>query len=74
MDTAKQWIRHITDLGLLILAFLILAQIVFGTAWPATMDVVGNLIKIVKQLGDGGLAGLISIALVIWLFSKRSPG
>ena len=73
MDTAKQWIRHITDLGLLILAFLILAQIVFGTAWPATMDVVGNLIKIVKQLGDGGLAGLISIALVIWLFSKRSP-
>jgi len=74
METAKQWIRHITDLGLLVLALLILAQIVFGTAWPATIDVVGNLIKVIKQLGDAGLAGLIAIALVIWLFSKRTPG
>lgn len=74
METAKQWIRQITDLGLLVLALLILAQIVFGTAWPATINVIGNLIGVIKQVGDAGLAGLIAIALVIWLFSNRSPG
>ena len=73
-ETVKQWLRQITDIGLLILALLFLAQIVFGSAWPGKVDIVSSLITAVKQFGDAGLAGLIGIGIIVWLFSRRTPG
>ncbi len=41
---------------------------------PFIGDVVGNLLAMIKALGDGGLIGLIALAIILWLFAKRSPG
>jgi len=34
-------------------------------------DIVANIMNIVDRLGDGGLAGLIALGIIIWLFWRR---
>jgi hypothetical protein len=34
--------------------------------------VITNMMAIVKDLGANGLAGLITLGIILWLFSKRS--
>jgi hypothetical protein len=33
-------------------------------------DVVGNITALVQQLGNAGLAGLISLGVVLWLMQR----
>ena len=50
-------------------------QLLFGKAVAfITGDVVTNLIELIKALGDNGIVGLIALAVIIWLFSKKMPG
>jgi len=76
MDTLsriKQWIGALTDIGLLLLALAIVATVLVGsTNLPFFGGVVDNIIGVVKNLGANGLVGLISVAIIIWLFSHRS--
>ncbi len=74
LEKVKKWIGQITELGLLLVALSIVAQILVGDNLGFFGDVVGNLIAIINQLGDNGLVGLIAIAIILWLFAKRSPG
>jgi len=71
--TAKGWIGAITQLGLALLALAIVASILVGPdrLW-AFGNVVPNLMALVQTLGDGGLAGLIALGIILWLFSKRA--
>lgn len=73
ISSIRGWIGAITDLGLALLALAIIASILVGpqNLW-AFGNVVGNLMDLIKQLGEGGLAGLIVLGLIIWLFSKRT--
>ena len=73
IEKAKKWVGQITELGLLLVALAIVAQILVGSNLVFFGDVVGNLIAITNQLGDNGLVGLIAIAIILWLFAKRSP-
>ena len=74
IDKAKKWLAQITEVGLLLIALAIVAQILFGTETRFFSDVVGNLTDVIAALGDNGLVGLIAIAIILWLFAKRSPG
>jgi hypothetical protein len=73
IQTIKGWIGAITDLLLVLLALAIAASVLVGPdkIWVFG-NVVGNLLGLVNQLGDGGLAGLIVLGIILWLFSKRS--
>ncbi len=74
-DTAKKWLRELVDIGLLLVAVGIVLQLLFGKAVAfVTGDVVINLIALIQALGDNGVVGLIALAVIIWLFSKRAPG
>ena len=45
----------------------------FGSAVPFIGgDVVGNIVGLVNQLGNAGLAGLIALAIVFWLFRHQN--
>lgn len=71
MDTAKGWISAITDIALSLLGLAIVASLLVGPGNMAFLgDVVGNLIALVNQLGSAGLAGLISLGVVLWLFQR----
>jgi ABC-type enterochelin transport system permease subunit len=74
MDKVKAVIGQIVDIGLALVAVAIVAAVLFGPSLPFFGQVVGNLVGIVKNLGDNGLVGLIALAIIVWLFAKRSPG
>ena len=70
----KGWVSQVVELGLLLVALGIVLQILFGSKVGfITGDIVGNLITLIKALGDNGLVGLIALAVILWLFSKRAP-
>ncbi len=73
-DTAKTWLRQIIEIGLMLVALGIILQLLFGNAVAfLTGDIVTNLIVLIKALGDSGVVGLIALAVIVWLFSKRVP-
>ncbi len=75
LDKVKGWLSQIVELGLLLIALGIVLQILFGRAVSFIPgDVVGNLIAVVKTMGDNGLVGLIAVGVILWLFWKRQPG
>ena len=68
----KDVVNQITDAGLGLLALAIVAGILIGGTLPFFGSVVGNLTSVVNQLGEAGLAGLISLGIIAWLFAGRS--
>ena len=74
-DMAKTWLRQLTEVGLLLVALGIVLQLLFGKAVAfLTGDIVNNLLVLIKALGDNGIVGLVALAIILWLFAKRSPG
>ncbi len=58
--------------GLLLIAVAVILQVIFGAAVPFVGgDVVANLLGIVTTLGDGGLVGLIAVAIILYLINKN---
>lgn len=72
MATIKMWIGGLTDIGLMLLALAIVAALLVGGTLPFFGGVVGNIVGLVGELGKNGLVGLIAVAIILWLFSKRS--
>ncbi len=71
-DNAKKVISSITEIGVALLALAIVASLLVGQANMAFLgDVVGNITALVNQLGNAGLAGLIALGAVLWLFQNR---
>jgi len=72
LDTVKKWMGQLVEVGMLLIAIGIVLQILFGRAVDFLPgDIVGNIMNVVGELGDGGLAGLIALGIVIWLFWRR---
>jgi hypothetical protein len=63
LETVKKWIGALTEVGLLLLAFAIVAALLVGANLPFFGDVVMNIMALVKSLGDAGLVGLIALAI-----------
>ena len=71
LRTVKNWIGALTEIGLMLLALAIVAALLVGASLPFFGNVTGNIMALVKALGDGGLVGLITLGIIIWLFSER---
>lgn len=72
LDNAKKVIGAVTELGIALLALAIVASLLVGQSNMSFLgDVVGNITGLVQQLGSAGLAGLISLGVVLWLFQRR---
>ncbi len=73
LDTVKSWLRQLTEVGLILVALGIVLQLLFGsTVSFITGDIVANLIGLIKALGDNGVVGLIALAIILWLFTKKT--
>ena len=72
LDTAKRFLNEVVEIGLLLIAVAVILQVIFGAAVPFVGgDVVANLLGIVTTLGDGGLVGLIAVAINLYLITKK---
>lgn len=72
LSTIKTWVAGLTEVGLMLLALAIVASLLVGGTVPFFGGVVGNIVTLVKDLGASGLAGLIALGFILWLFSRRS--
>ena len=73
LDMAKNFLREVVDIGLLLIAVAVILQVIFGEAIPFIgPHVVTNLLTIITTLGDGGLVGLIAVGIIVYLINKNS--
>ncbi len=71
IDTLKEWVGALTELGLMLLALAIVLSLLVGSQMPFFGAVTANIMGWVKEMGSNGLVGLITLGLVLWLFSNR---
>ena len=72
LDTVKNWLRQITEVGLLLIAAAVVLEIIFGSAVPFIgVGILVNIIALTAQLGQDGLIGIIAIGIIIWLYMRR---
>jgi len=71
IDTIKGWIGELTELGLMLLALAIVLALLVGTNLPFFGTVTANIMTWVKELGANGLVCLITLGIILWLFSHR---
>lgn len=68
----KKWIGEIVEIMLLLVALGITIEILFGSNVLFFGGVVANLTSLVSNLGQNGLAGLIALAIIVWLFYRKN--
>jgi hypothetical protein len=71
IDTLKDWIGALTELALMLLALAIVLAVLVGSNLPFFGTVSANIMAFVKDLGSNGLVGLITLGIILWLFSGR---
>lgn len=73
IDTSVAFLRKMTELAIALLALAVVMQVVFGTAVPfISVDVIGNLTKVIASLGSSGLVGLIAVGVLYAVLNKKS--
>ena len=72
LDTVKSWLRQVSEVGLLVIAAAVVLEIIFGS--PVSfigMSILDNITALTRELGEQGLVGIISIAIIVWLYLRR---
>ena len=72
LDTVKNWLRQIAEVGLLVIAAAVVLEIIFGSPVDFIgLSILDNITALTRELGEQGLVGIISIAIIIWLYLRR---
>ena len=72
LDTIKNWLKQITEVGLLLIAAAVVLEVIFGSAVPFIgVGILDNIIALTAQLGQDGLVGIIAIGIIVWLYMRR---
>jgi len=72
LDTIKSWLRQIAEVGLLVIAAAVVLEIIFGSPVDFVgLSILDNITALTRELGEQGLVGIISIAIIIWLYLRR---
>ncbi len=72
LDTVKSWLRQVAEVGLLVIAAAVVLEIIFGSPVDFVgLSILDNITALTRELGEQGLIGIISIAIIIWLYLRR---
>jgi hypothetical protein len=74
LEEVKRWLAEVIEIALLLVALGIVIQILFATPGetvPFVGGVVANLTELIASLGQNGLAGLIALTIILWLFYRK---
>jgi hypothetical protein len=66
----KKCIAEIIEISLLLAAFGVVIEILFGDAIPLWGRVMTNLMGLLGTLGENGFIGLIAVGIVVYLFRR----
>ena len=71
MDNVIGWIKSGTHAGIALIGLTIVLQVVFGSTVPfLSGDVIGSITGIVQSLGEAGIVGFLSAAIIYRLFTR----
>jgi len=70
-EEIKKWIGEITEISLLLVAFGIVVQILFGDVVPFFGGIIVNLMGLLDTLGENGFVGVIALGVILYLFQRR---
>ena len=71
ISKTKNYLNKFIELGVLLLAISVIAEILFGPNVPFFgSTVTQNLISLLNNLGDKGIAALIIIFAIIFVYRK----
>ncbi len=70
-EEIKKWIAELTEISLLLIAFGIVVQILFGSVVPFFGGITTNLVGLLNTLGENGFVGLIALGIILYLFQRR---
>jgi hypothetical protein len=71
LDKIVGWIKAGTEAGVALIALTIVLQVIFGGTVPFIGgDVIGTITGIITALGNAGLVGLASLAVIYHIFTK----
>ena len=65
-----EWVTEITEISLLLIAFGVVAEILFGSVVPIGSRIMTNLIGSLGTLGESGFAGLVALGIVVYIFRR----
>ena len=72
LDTVKNGLKQIAEVGLLLIAAAVVLEIIFGSAVPYIgIGILDNITALARELGEQGLVGIISIGIIVWLYLRR---
>ena len=72
LDTVKNWLKQITEVGLLLIAAAVVLEVIFGSTVPYIgIGILDNIITLTAKLGQDGLVGIIAIGIIVWLYLRR---
>lgn len=66
----KKSIADITEITLLLAAFGVVIEILFGDTVPVFGSVLTNLMRMLHTLSENGLIGLVALGIVVYLFRR----
>ena len=70
-EEIKKWIGEITEITLMLIAFGIVIDILFGSTVPFFSGIVTNLMGLLNTLGENGIVGLIALGVIVYLFQRK---
>ena len=68
MATVNGWVHDFTE----VLQGLIVLGVVVGILFDDPFGVIAGIGKLMGQMGDSGLAGLVALLLVVLWYNKKS--
>jgi hypothetical protein len=72
LDTVKNLLKQVAEVGLLLIAAAVVLEIIFGSSVPYIgIGILDNITALTRELGEQGLVGIISIGIIIWLYFRR---
>ena len=73
LNAAKRLIGALTEVGLMLIAFGIVADLMYpGAVHFIATDVLSNITSLLNQLSSNGVFGLVVLAIICWLLNKRT--
>lgn len=72
LEELKKWLGEITEIALLLIALGITFEILFGfEGVPFFGGITTNITTLLSTLGENGLAGLIALGVILYLFHRK---
>lgn len=65
-----EWISQLIEISLLLVAFGIVVEILFGSIAPLGSGIMTNLVAMLGELGENGFTGLVALGIVIYIFKR----